>query len=464
MKRIGALFGFLFLCVPLSALALTQDQINTLQSQEAQLEQQNTLLNSQIAVLEGQSETYQRDIDLLNAKIKQEQLQIQQKNILLQELGQNITAKSSTLSDLESELSQNQATLAALLRKENEQGAISLVELVARKQPLSDIFAEVDAESVLKESISSVMESTKTVASSTAAERTNLENQRNAETDAKQAIQIQQNLVQSNEKQEAALLVANKSGQKSIQQVIASNDAKIAQIKSALFQLNGANGIPFGTALSYAQSAQGKTGVDPAFTLAIIKQESNLGQNVGNCYVTDYNSGAGVNASTGAIRSRVMNPTRDIPPFLQIAQTLGFNPQSQKVSCPLSIGWGGAMGPAQFIPSTWVLPNFQSQIAQALGTTATNPWDPNDAIMASAIYLSNLGASGTISNNYTSNRTAACHYYSGQNCYNSRGYANVGLSYGSSVMNIAECIQQCDIDIINGVSTSCSSAVSSYCG
>ena len=83
--------------------------------------------------------------------------------------------------------------------------------------------------------------------------------------------------------------------------------------------------------------------------------------------------------------------------------------------------------------------------------------------MASAIYLGNLGAQGTVSNNYTTNRTAACHYYSGQNCYTARGYAGVGLSYGNSVMNIAECIQECDIDVINGVSTSCSASVSQYC-
>ncbi len=463
MKRFCVLFSATIFLLPLSAFALTQEQINTLQTEENQLEQENTQLNSQISTLESQGETYQRDIDLLNAKIKQEQLQIQEENIKLQQLGQDITTKSSTLTTLEGQLSQSQATLSALLRKQNEQSSISLVELVAGSQPLSDIFAEADAESVLQQSISDAMDSTKDLASTTEAQKVDLQNQQDAETNAKEAIQTEQNLVKANESQESALLAANKSGQESIQQVISNNNAKISQIQSALFQLNGTSAIKFQDALAFAQTAQGKTGVDPAFTLAILKQESNLGENTGNCYVTNYNTGAGVNATTGAVKSRVMNPTRDIPPFLQIAQSLGFNPQSMKVSCPLSIGWGGAMGPAQFIPSTWILPDFQAQIQSAIGITNTNPWDPQTAIMASAIYLGNLGASGTIGNNYTSNRTAACHYYSGENCYTSSGRANVGLSYGVSVMNIAECIQECDIDIINGVSTSCSSAISSYC-
>ena len=448
---------------PFTAFALTQEQINSLQSEEAQLEKENTQLSAQKATLESQNQSIQRDINLLDVQIKQAQLQIQEKNIQLEQLGQNISQKSSTLSDLEDQLSQNQATLSALLRKANEQENISLVELLASKRPLSDIFAEADAEETLKQNINTVMESTKNLASSTVAERTDLQNQQNAATDAKQAIQTQQNLVKSSENQKAQLLKANTSQANVYQTIISNNNSRIAQIKSALFQLSGTSAIKFQDAFAYAENAQAKTGVDPAFTLAIIKQESNLGQNVGNCYLRDYGTGAGVSAINGAYRSKVMSPTRDIPPFLKIAAALGFDPQNQKISCPLSIGWGGAMGPAQFIPSTWVLPNFQAQISAALGTSVSSPWDPRAAIMASAIYLSNLGATGSIGNNYTTNRTAACHYYSGQNCYTSSGRANVGLSYGNSVMNIAECIQECDIDIINGVSTSCSASVSQYC-
>jgi membrane-bound lytic murein transglycosylase B len=454
MKRALMCISIGLFFVPLSAFAaLTQDQINTLRSEEAQLQAENTQLSSQISTLEAQGETYQRDINLLNAKIKQEQLQIEEKNIELQQIGQNITTKSTTLTQLQGQLDQNQSTLAALIRKADEQGAISLVELLASPRPLSDVFAEADAESVLKQNINAVMENTKAIASSTSAAKAALEDQQNAETDAKQTIQAQQKLVQSNKNQEAALLAANKSGRQTIQQVIANNDAKIAQIKSALFQLNGAGAIKFGDALAFAQAAESKTGVDPAFTLAILTQESNLGKNVGNCYVRDYNSGAGVNVNSGAYKAKVMNPTRDIPPFLQIANSLGFDPQNQKVSCPLSIGWGGAMGPAQFIPSTWVLPSFQSQIAAALGTTATNPWNPRDAIMASSIYLSNLGAYGTIGDHYTANRTAACHYYAGA------GGCSVGGSYGTSVMNIAANIQTCMINpIVNpsgGIPSNC---------
>ena len=42
-----------------------------------------------------------------------------------------------------------------------------------------------------------------------------------------------------------------------------------------------------------------KTTIDPAFLLAIITQESKLGANVGQCYLSDPDTGAGVGKNTG---------------------------------------------------------------------------------------------------------------------------------------------------------------------
>jgi len=52
---------------------------------------------------------------------------------------------------------------------------------------------------------------------------------------------------------------------------------------------------------------------------------------------------------------------------------LGLDPYSTQVSCPMSFGWGGAMGPAQFIPSTWIL--YKSKLSSILGKT------PNPGIL-----------------------------------------------------------------------------------
>ena len=103
------------------------------------------------------------------------------------------------------------------------------------------------------------------------------------------------------------------------------------------------------------------------------------------------------------------------------------------------------MGPAQFIPSTWNI--MAGKIAQALGESVSDPWDPRDAIMAMALFLKDLGAT---TQEFTNERTAACKYYSGRNCYTTTGRAAAGLSYGNSVMSRATKIQA-NIDILQDI-------------
>jgi membrane-bound lytic murein transglycosylase B len=127
-----------------------------------------------------------------------------------------------------------------------------------------------------------------------------------------------------------------------------------------------------------------------------------------------------------------MSPTRDVPPFLALSLGLGFDPHHQVVSCPIASagGWGGAMGPAQFIPSTWK--SYASRVASGSGKSIANPWDPKDAIMAMSLYLGDLGADA---GGYTAEHTAAAKYYAGG------GWAGVGQGYANQVMAKVSSIQ-----------------------
>ena len=117
---------------------------------------------------------------------------------------------------------------------------------------------------------------------------------------------------------------------------------------------------------------------------------------------------------------------------------LGRDPYKTQVSCPIGgFGYGGAMGPAQFIPSTWKM--LANRIATLLGIKTPDPWYPRDAFMASAIYLTDLGAGAET---YTAERNAACKYYSGSSC----GLVKGNTTYGDSVYAKATNIQTTMID------------------
>ena len=96
------------------------------------------------------------------------------------------------------------------------------------------------------------------------------------------------------------------------------------------------------------------------------------------------------------------------------------------------------MGPAQFIPSTWVL--MEDRVAKATGRSPANPWNAEDAFMASAMYLSDLGAS-----NPAREREAAGRYYAG-----GRWNGTLGQRYAGQVLAKADNFQQ-QINIIRGL-------------
>lgn len=422
---------------------LTEEQRTALQQELVQVEAEQKQAAKELVAAQSKSASLARDIAVLDAKIRTAELNIKAKNILIQSLGNDISKKVTKINNLEDRIERGIDTLSQLMRKTNELNDLSIPELILSTNTVTQLIQDFDNFESVQESLRTTFEQLKSDKNTTTEEKEALDNRRNAEMDARYEIQQQQKNIESNKVEQRQLLSLSKGAEQSYTKLIADKQARAAQIRSALFSLRDAAAIPFGQALQYATLASQRTGVRPAFILAIITQESNLGSNVGKCYVTDMETGAGINAKTGARVSNVMSPRRDVQPFIQILKEIGGEPSKQVVSCPFSIGWGGAMGPAQFIASTWML--VKDSVSSAVGISGMpDPWNPAHAFMASAIYLRDLGASNQT---YTSERNAACKYYSGRAC----GLVTGNTTYGNSVIALADKIQRTMIDPLKGL-------------
>ena len=180
----------------------------------------------------------------------------------------------------------------------------------------------------------------------TSVDKDALTTEQNATQDALYAIQQQEAAVETDQTEQKQLLSISKGNEEAYSTLVAEKAAQAAEIRAALFPLaGGGKAIPFGTAYQYAQVVTEKTGVPEAFLLAILTQETNLGGNVGTCYLTDPSSGSGINAKTGSLVAKVMSPTRDVQPFLQIVQSLGGDYTKTVVSCPQSVAGAGPWAP-----------------------------------------------------------------------------------------------------------------------
>ena len=165
-----------------------------------------------------------------------------------------------------------------------------------------------------------------------------------------------------------------------------------------------------------------------------------MGKNIGSCYVSDLNTGDGVGKNTGTLFKGVMKAPRDTVPFQSITSALGLTWATTPVSCPMGGGYGGAMGPSQFIPSTWQ--GMANRLESLLGVSQSDPWDPKQAVTATALYMQDLGAAAL---GYTAERTAALKYYAGGNWAKA-----ANAFYGNQVIAKAETFQS-NIDFLKSI-------------
>lgn len=435
LKRLVACLCVTVVCcayvpVPASAQELTDAERAVLQAQYDALQKEILEQQQIIADTQAKKKSLQGDVTLLDAQIKAAQAQIAAKNIVIKQLASQIAQKNVLIGELSDRIDRGKESLASLLRQEAVIDDMPFVAVAFSRRSLSAVYADVDAFVSLKTELQDLFSDIQTAKAQTENEKAELATKQNATLDARYVVEQQQKQITSNKTQKQELIAITANQEAEYKKVLADRQAKADAIKAALFPLRDAAPIAFSVALQYAKAAQVKTGVRPAFILAVLTQESNLGNNVGQCYLSDITTGAGVNKKTNATVSNVMKPGRDIPPFVDLGTRLGFDPLHQVVSCPQSSGYGGAMGPAQFIPSTWKL--YEGQVAAITGHSVPNPWDAGDAITAMAAYFEDLGAgAGT----YTAERTAAAKYYAGG------AWATAGRAYGNSVMRLAESIQ-----------------------
>ncbi len=408
-----------------------------LQNELTQVEKEQAETEKILIDAQNQSVSLSRDILILNTKIKAAQLNIKAKNLLIETLGKDITKKQQKINTLDERIDRGRETLTQIMRKTNEINSYTLPEFLLTKENLSDLFSDIDSFESVQQSLKLTFEQIRTDKSQTETEKDALGKRKDQEEDARVVIQNEKKNIENAENQKQKLLNISKGNEKTYSQLLAEKKVKAAQIRAALFSLRDVAAIPFELALKYANEASKSTAIRPAFLLAILTQESALGQNVGSCYLTDTKTGAGASVKSGNTFSNVMKPNRDVLPFIEITNSLGLDYTKTLVSCPQSVGWGGAMGPGQFIASTWML--FKERIARAIGVSIPNPWNPEHAFIASAMYLTDLGA---YAGSYTGEKKAACKYY---------GTGGASCSYGNQVMALANSIQRDQIDPLQGL-------------
>ena len=368
------------------------------------LEDQLKALEGQIDEYENQIVTYQKqgrslkgEIGSLDSKISRLSLQIKAIKLNIKQLDQKIDETEYQITTTRNNIDANRKSLASILKNLYQSEQTSLMEVFLNSPKISDFFNDLNDLTLLQNSL---QESIHKIADL----QTQLQDQRDqlglAKADQSELKQYQEDQKQVTEKikgQKGELLSITKNQESKYQTLLTETKKTAAQIRSRIFQLLGGGEMSFADAYKFAKMASQATGIDPALILAVLDRESALGKNVGRC-----------NYKTA------MHPTRDIPIFLDLVEELNINPDSVMVSCANKDGaYGGAMGPAQFIPSTWKL--YKEKVSKITGSSPASPWNNADAFTATALYLQDnmTGCKASYSSAASQQRCVAAKYYAG---------------------------------------------------
>lgn len=396
------------------------------------------ILEQQRLVEQKQTErqSLERDVDILEAQIRKSQLGIQARAIAIKNLSEQIGGKEAVVEVLDERLDKQRQSVSALLRKTQEIDDRSLMEVMLTNQNFSEFFADFEDYRTINKSLRDSLLALEEIKVDTLEQKRSLEDKQQEEARAKQLQEQEKAAIEVKEAEKSDILEVTKGQEAAYQAHLAQTQRTAAQLRAALFELAGGGGrIPFPQAVQLAKTAGDRTGVAPALILAILEQESSYGANIGQCTYDQVVQG-----------KPTMGPG-SVPVFTVMADVLGFDIATQAVSCPITpggvrYGWGGAMGPSQFIPSTWALyggyvntgndvyvyqPN-SDVIRQLLGLNGpSNPFRNQDAFVATALLMRDNGAAG---GGYTAEWTAAVRYYAGWNGVNNP----TNHSYGDQVM------------------------------
>jgi membrane-bound lytic murein transglycosylase B len=421
------------------AQVLSESERAALQAELAALQAEADKLQKDLDSTVGERKSMESELSIINTKINQSKNKIAQTSTQIKKISGDIKTKETKITTLAQKIEKNKEYISQSLIAMRKLDDVRAVIAFSKDENFDEVFKDFGDYRAIQGQLADNVDGLRTNKKFIEVEKEVLLDKKD-ETEAlkrKQEEDKKEEEMRSREKKE--LITLTKQQEKDFQKVIAEKQKKVAEIKNRLFSFAGGQtaAIPFETALQHAQLAQTNTGTPAAFTLAILTQESALGANVGKCYLTDATTGYGINSKTNAVMKNTMKPTRDVQPFIKITESLGMDWKKTLISCPIAgvAGWGGAMGPAQFIASTW------QSIAHKVSaiTGSSNPWNARDSIVGSATYLSDLGAGSS----YLSQIKAACRYYGtgGSNC-----------SYGRQVMARVTKIQA-DIDYVKQYGT-----------
>lgn len=364
-----------------------------LEKQLGELEKEASELDTHLQTTLNEKRTLANETEAINSEIKRRELEIKRLTLAIRKAAIDIQNKSAGIAELSRKINKNREVLAASLFALNNYDQSNAVTILLRNRSFSEFFTTLYHIERVQTNIETNLDNFKEEQEILSKRKAELEEFREEQQGLSALQEVERRLLSQKKAEKDELLRLTKGKEALFQQLLQSKKRDIATLRTQLFYLEK-TGITAEEAVRLATIAANRAGIRPAFLLALLEVETgkqfedgviSVGTNLGtgnwkrdlyDCYVS--------------LGKRNTAETEKNALF-QITAKLGLDPDKMPVSRRPNYGCGGAMGPAQFIPSTWL--RFENKVADLTGHNPPSPWDVEDAFTASAVFLAQSGAS-----------------------------------------------------------------------
>jgi peptidoglycan hydrolase CwlO-like protein len=359
----------------LTELKKIQEQLSGKEGELTTLDNKINELSSKHNTATNQAELAADQLARISKQLQTSELQLQQTLLSISVTQTDITKTSEDISQVHEDIAARRELLRKTMRSLYQYDSASLMNIILNTDKLSTILNEQHQYQILQDKVLGLVNDLHQKQIELIEQKDLLIEHKDKQ-DQLRTLQIHQQDDLSDQRATKKDFLSLKQQEKAnYQNKITEAKQARTEIKQQIFKLKSVDlEISITDAYSAARFASSITGVRPALLLAVLKVETNVGEWLGSGKFPDD-----------------MHPgSRDA--FLRLTEKIGLDPYTAPISRrPASYkGWGGAMGPGQFMPATWE--GIESRVSALMKKPQPNPYELADAIVGTGIMLADRGA------------------------------------------------------------------------
>ena len=380
-RAIAPLLLLLLLAMPAAAeetkaqIKQNTEQLNIKRQELTELDDKIQKLKRQHATATSQAELASDQVARLNKQLQAAKLALEQTLLAVSSTKREIKQITVDLEQITGEIDKTREQLKQVLRALYQYEQISFIDIILSRETFGTVLSDQRTYRTLQQSALDLINELKEKQLRLTEHRAKLATQQDELSQLKMSQAYQQADISRQRQGQKEFLNLKQRQQASYQQRLTEAKQARDEIKQKIFTLKAADlEVSLTDAFSAARYASSLTGIRPALLLAILKVETNVGEQLGS-----------------GIFPEDMHPaSRDA--FLRLTAKLGRDPKNTPISRrPTSYqGWGGAIGPGQFMPQTWE--SLESRVAQLMSKETPDPFVLADALVATGIMMADRGA------------------------------------------------------------------------